>query len=279
MSSVAAIEKMSTLKDLKDAAKDLGVPGYSKYKKDDMEDLRAKVIEAFNKGKKSPRPAPVSKSPLFEVKWTEEMVLGIETLSKLKELAKSLGIRNLANFKKENMEDLRDQVVDALAEGKAPEAPKEKAASHAPTRHQVEGEESITKLKEMAKALGITGFSSYKKDTIEDLREKILEKMSNSPREVKEPAPAADRGVILLVRAEDPDGDLIMVVSPAKWEEHFAAVVDDHEKMADKINEVAEMVAEQTNGEVTFTYQKDAPREIKPEVLAGRRVFLTSNYY
>ncbi len=283
MPSIAAIQKMTTLKELKDAAKELGVAGYSKVKKDEMEDLRVKVIEACEKGPK----APISNDPRHEVKWTEEMVRGIETLSKLKELAKSLGLKNLSAIKKEDMETLADQVIDALEAGKEPKSPKspKEKKEVMPTRHQVESEASITGLKKMAKALGVTGFSAYKKETIEELREKILEKMeAGGEKEVekeveKEDVKTVDRGVLLLVRAEDPDGDMVILVPPAQWEKYFAEVVGDHEKMADKINEVVEMVAEKTEGAITFTFQKEVVLEIKPEELAGRRVVLASNYY
>ncbi len=138
MSTVADIKKITTLKDLKEAAKKWGVPGYSKAKKDEMEELRAKVAEACQKEKKEEKKGNEA-IPLF-----------------------------------------------------------------GPTRSQVENEASITGLKKMAKAVGVTGFSAFKKETIEELRAKILEKMGD---EVKEPVHARPIHVpVHLVRAtlQDP---------------------------------------------------------------------------
>ncbi len=277
MSTVAAIKKISTLKELKEAAKSLGVAGYSKFKKDEMEELREKAIEACEKGPK----APISNDPRHETKWTEEMVRGITTLSKLKELAKSLGLKNLGAIKKEDMETLADQVVDALLEGKAPVEKKsggnEATPLSGPTRHQVTSEASITNLKKMAKSLGVAGFSAFKKETIEELREKILEKMDGGKKEEVDHEELKEEvdDVLLLVRAERGDDDLIVTVPAIEWELYFTEVAINPEKMADKINEVVEMVHQGTETKVTVKYQKEV-RELDTK---GCRVMLVSNFY
>lgn len=153
------LDKM-TVPELKKLAKDRGISGYSRLKRQELIDLHTKAPVTEK---------PVEKPPVEDRQDSQEPIVCLDdmTVPDLRKLAKERGFSGYSRLK-------RQELIDLHVKGNlpAPEKPTVDRSSEKPVEKQSLDEMTVPELRKLAKERGITGYSRLKRQELLDLHAK-----------------------------------------------------------------------------------------------------------